>query len=397
MIKEVLYISTLSSERLIGEIHKKTKRNPGFAVQKFNRLIVKGLTGNGVNTIVISNPPIVSIDGRFWCNLPSEIEGGTEFNYIPFVNKPIVKQLFVFFYTYSYVLKWGRKNRKEKAIICDALTISASLAALLASKLLRIKSVGIVTDIYGLIVGEKFSGLKKVIKELANKIQTWYVRRFSQYVLLTEAMKGVVNPKNHPYIVMEAICDVPQPKHVPLEKYKEPTVLYAGGIEVEYGLKALVDGFRTIKNESFRLIIYGSGTYSEELTLVNKEDSRIVYKGVVPNEEILDAEKKATLLVNPRFSDVDYTKYSFPSKNMEYMASGTPLVTTRLPGIPKDYYPYVFFFEEESSEGYGKRINEILSMPEKTLVDIGQKAKEFVLNNKNCYIQTARIMELLNK
>ena len=37
--------------------------------------------------------------------------------------------------------------------------------------------------------------------------------------------------------------------------------------------------------------------------------------------KIVKEEKKSTLLVNPRFTNEEYTKYSFPSKNMEYMAS----------------------------------------------------------------------------
>ena len=52
-------------------------------------------------------------------------------------------------------------------------------------------------------------------------------------------------------------------------------------------------------------------------------------------------ELKATLLVNPRPTTEEFTIYSFPSKNMEYMASGTPLLTTKLPGMPEEYHQYV--------------------------------------------------------
>ena len=65
----------------------------------------------------------------------------------------------------------------------------------------------------------------------------------------------------------------------------------------------------------------------------------------------------ATLLINPRFSNEEYTKYSFPSKNMEYMASGTPILTTKLPGMPKEYYEYIYLFEEESIEGMKNKMS----------------------------------------
>ena len=50
-----LYISTLSSERLIRQLHEHTGINPGYAVQKFGRLLVKGLVANGldVNTFLL--------------------------------------------------------------------------------------------------------------------------------------------------------------------------------------------------------------------------------------------------------------------------------------------------------------------------------------------------------
>jgi len=44
-------------------------------------------------------------------------------------------------------------------------------------------------------------------------------------------------------------------------------------------------------------------------------------------------------------------RYSFPSKLIEYMASATPVLTTRLPGIPPEYEPYVYWIEDDSVEG----------------------------------------------
>ena len=52
---------------------------------------------------------------------------------------------------------------------------------------------------------------------------------------------------------------------------------------------------------------------------------------------------------------------------MEYMASGTPLLTTKLPGMPEDYYPHVYFFEEESVQGYADALKKVLSLPADTL------------------------------
>ena len=119
------------------------------------------------------------------------------------------------------------------------------------------------------------------------------------------------------------------------------------------------------------------------------------YRGVAPNEEIVAEEMKATLLVNPRPTTEEFTKYSFPSKNMEYMASGTPLLTTKLPGMPEEYHQYVYLFEEESVQGYVNALRKVLSLPADTLYVKGEQAKKFVLQNKNYVAQAQRVLGLL--
>ena len=58
--KQILYISALASETRVNEEYKRTGSNPGFAVQKFSRLLVKGLQANGAQVLAVSNPPNVA-------------------------------------------------------------------------------------------------------------------------------------------------------------------------------------------------------------------------------------------------------------------------------------------------------------------------------------------------
>ena len=97
------------------------------------------------------------------------------------------------------------KNRTDKAIVCDVLCVSSSISALIASKICGLKTVAIVTDIYSQMVGEKPIGVMALLSKFAGALNSRYVRSFSKYVLLTEAMNDVVNPKGRPYIVMEAL------------------------------------------------------------------------------------------------------------------------------------------------------------------------------------------------
>lgn len=389
---KLLYISALSSSRLISEIYKKSGKNPGFAVQKFSRLLVKGLIANGADVVALSNPP--ATEDRRKVSYGKETEEGVQYKYIPYLNVALLKHLCLFAYAFVYVLLWGCRHRREKAIVCDVLSVSVCMGALLASKINRVRSVGVVTDIYGLMVGKaKVSWTVR----LAAYLNQCYVSSFNRYVLLTSQMNGRVNPKGKPHIVMEALCDLSMAEHdvQDEEKASPRTVIYAGGISERYGLKMLAEAFVRANVPNARLVYYGSGPYVEEYKKLCAAHPKLEYRGVAPNEEIVAEELKATLLVNPRPTTEEFTKYSFPSKNMEYMASGTPLLTTKLPGMPEDYYPHVYFFEEESVQGYADALKKVLSLPADTLYAKGVQAKRFVLQQKNYVTQAQRVLGLL--
>ena len=393
---QILYISALSSQKLVDDIFARTSRNPGFAAQKFNRLVVKGFIGNGHSVIVLSNPPFSwKRDRKLVVSRTKEVEDSIRYQYIPSIGLPYLKQFCILVYTFCYVLFWKLNKRNEdNLIVCDAMCVTASLGATFGGKLANIKTVSIVTDIYGNMVDVQTT--KNRLNLLAKNAFSKGSGYFDYYVLLTEQMNEIVNPQKRPHIVMEALCSVTVGNLEVLDNQNQQvkTVIYAGGLYVKYGLQALVEGFQMIPDSNIRLVLYGDGDYVSEIKRISEIDFRIEYRGVRPNNEVMQAEAQASLLVNPRFTNEPFSPYSFPSKNMEYMLTGTPVLTTKLPGMPSEYCEYVYLFEEESANGYAKKIAEVLNKPREELVAKGMKAKDFVQNNKNNIVQTQRIIAL---
>ena len=183
-----------------------------------------------------------------------------------------------------------------------------------------------------------------------------------------------------------------------MEKKVKPRVcFYAGGVSKQYGLSNLVEGFRKADLPNAQLHIYGPGDYVKELQQIAAEDSRVFYGGMLLNTEIVEKEQEATLLVNPRPTGDEYVKYSFPSKTMEYMASGTPVLTTVLPGMPKEYHPYVYLLEDETADGIAEKLRQVLAASEEELFQKGTEARTFVLEQKNNVIQARKILEMLKR
>ena len=358
----ILYISsTCSREKYVEYVESKGKRVSQQA-QKYNLLLAEGLATAGANIHLISTRPINrGVDRRFWFGGEREQVNGIDFSYIPFVNYPILRNIFVFFGVFFRVL-FAPEKRKETAVVCDALNIGATVAALMASFLRGFETVGIVTD-----VPCHLSNMQNI--PFHQKLNLAIMRKFKRYLLLTEPMNEIVNPKNRPYIVLEGHADVGMEtvSNKLEEKADKKICLYAGSLKRVYGIKNLVDGFVAADIPNAELHIYGSGDYEQELRMLVAQQENIKYFGVAPNERIVEAELKATLLVNPRPTNEEYTKYSFPSKNMEYMASGTPVLTTKLPGMPPEYNEHVFLLEKEDAAGVAETLQRIFGCSDEVL------------------------------
>lgn len=101
--------------------------------------------------------------------------------------------------------------------------------------------------------------------------------------------------------------------------------------------------------------------------------------------------------MNPRKGDEEFTKYSFPSKIMEYMMSGRPVLCFKLPGMPEEYDAYLNYFKGTSPEQMAEEILRLCTAGEDYLNQQGEKARAFVLNHKNSRVQTQKMIRMITK
>lgn len=396
MITKLLFVTNFSASAEIEKLREMTGQNPGYAIQKFSKLLSVGFIKNGVKVETLSIRAVSSkiSKKKFW-GINNCEENGVRFHHVPFLNLPFIRQFGIFVYSFFKILAWCMTERKEKVVFCDALTRSASIAALFACKLTGVKCVGIVTDMPGMVtkkIGNKF------IQNLTERINKGFITDFDACVFMTKYVNDVLNKKDKPYIIMEGSVDVKMKNSdvEDLPKNNTRDIVYAGCIHERHGLKLLVEAFMKLPQQDIRLVLFGDGPFCEKLDAYISQDPRIIYKGVVPNNEVVDAELRATLLINPRPTHEPFVYYSFPSKNHEYMATGTPVVTTKLPCFPDDYNPYLYYLEDVSVNGFYTSLNTILSLGAEELKEKGRLCKEFVLEKKNNVIQSNRILDLIN-
>ena len=378
----IVYAVTTCSDSVYEKLFGTARVKPAFQSQKYHRLLIEGLAA-GAQVDVVANAPVnKSLMEVPKIVLPDERAGGADYHYISAIRNPLGKLLSVGFGTFFKTLHYAKK---DSAVVVDCLNRTAALSGLLAAKVRGCPCVGIVTDLPDLLSGSRFS------KAMANFV----IGHCSHYVLLTEAMNGYLNKKRKPYVVLEGQSDIAM-------KHKEPSLakkaekricLYAGGVSRQYGLPELTEGFLKANLPNTVLHIYGPGDYVPELKKL--QDPRVFYGGMLLNGEIVEKEQQATLLVNPRPTREEYVKYSFPSKTMEYMASGTPVLTTRLPGMPAEYAPFVSFIEEETAQGVSEALQKVLQNSDEELFYRGMEARKFVLEQRNNVVQASKILSML--
>lgn len=237
----------------------------------------------------------------------------------------------------------------------------------------------------------------RLIWSVESKLVRSYVDKIDSFVFLTKYMAKEIGAENKPWVVVEGIYNSVNKDTVDKIKKEHKTVLYTGTLEQRYGILNLLEAFSRITDPEYKLWICGDGNTRQFIIDAAKRDRRITYFGLKPRNEIIKLQKEATILINPRNSESNYTKFSFPSKTMEYLASGTPTLIYRLEGIPDEYYSYVFTIEDNTIESLKNKIIEVCELPLEERDRIGRIAKEFIIEGKNPVVQCKRIIDMITK
>ena len=237
--------------------------------------------------------------------------------------------------------------------------------------------------------------IRQFLKAINKRIVNRCLKAFQYYVLFSRFMASELSLEGKKWIVVEgmyAASVLPQ-----CVKETKKTILYSGIISKRYGVFDLIEAFYNIDSKDYQLWICGSCDDFNKLNEYIQKDKRVKYLGMLQKNEVRTLQMRATLLVNPRHSYEEFTKFSFPSKTLEYLASGTPTLMCPLPAIPEEYNEHLFYFNDESIDGYRIRIEEICSMDPTYLRIKSEKARNFILYEKNCFAQAKRIYYLVEK
>jgi len=364
-------------------------RFPAIQTHRFNWNLIKSLeTSDIFNFTYISARPVSDypyfsrkkVKGNSWtvniCNKEISICE------IPFLNFGLLKIISRFLSAFYYGLKRYKGIDNKGGVIVYSVHVPFMVAGYAISKIFNIDYIGVWTDMPS-VRNSRESFLKSKLRTAEFLVSKFFMRQVSKVIVLTKYLAEDFAP-GRPYLVIEGIIDE---KDIPVNKpekvdRKFTKVLYTGAVSRQYGINNIVEGFNLIKDEDMILEIYGCGDYEEELKHICSLNKRISFNGFVSNERVLEIQRGADFLINARSDADEYVKYSFPSKTLEYMLSGVPIITTMLPGIPKEYENYVIPLEDNRPETIYKKLKQIMHMPQQERAEIGRKAEQFARSKR---------------
>jgi glycosyltransferase involved in cell wall biosynthesis len=172
-------------------------------------------------------------------------------------------------------------------------------------------------------------------------------------------------------------------------------VLYAGGLTAAYGVDRMVAAVRALGRDDVRLSCFGRGELVDWVAAVAADDPRIDAPQFTSREDVLSEYQRATLLIQPRPVDQDFVRFSFPSKLLEYLASGTPVVSTRLPSIPADYEEQVYWADDDSVEGLSRTLERVLATPWHERQLRAARARDFIWTTRGYEAQGRRMRDFI--
>lgn len=307
----------------------------GFSMAEYlaTSNMLEGLTAVGANvSLIASFIPIgawpkthvlIALGGS------ETLENGSPVVRLGFPNITPLKQIWLGLSSFFEVLRWGIRHRRDtkRVVLCYNLTVPPGSFVWLAAKLTRSRMIAVVYDISlpGVTVPDSFwrrmdlAQTKVLMPHLDGiiGITEWIGRDFAPHVPsicvpggISDSLAGRFSMNDEQ--VHGSAC----------------RVVFAGSLSVANGIGLLLDALAMAPDIDVQVELIGGGPLLARARNVSERDARVRIRGRLSHEGVLSAYALADAVVCIRLQETLKTPYLFPSKLVEAMAVGLPLICT---------------------------------------------------------------------
>ena len=315
----------------------------------------------------------------------------------------------ILIYIKGLILTWkaleqDNKNEKVDVIISYSYSVLINNIFWIFSRLHKIKFVYLVDEFpYSVLYPKKYGFLYRwyelnhfyklfdLLLVISTPLKEFYAKRIKNNTTIS-IIPMTVQPERFKNILAEQV-------------YPKPYFAYAGYLgDDKDGLDILIKAFSIVakKYEDIILVLIGysnNQVHHDKLVQLTKEyniNDKVIFTGRIHRDEIPRYFCNALGLVLARPDNIQ-AKGGFPTKLGEYLATGKPVVVTKVGEIPiylKDNIN-AFLAEPNSADSFAEKMIELLKDSEISN-RIGKQGKILTEEVFNYKVQAKRILELLN-
>ena len=325
----------------------------------------------------------------------AELYEGAIYTKIPFINIFGIKQL-TQICSLHRALRRVVKNRENAVIVNYNPYVEIAIPTLRFAKRHKVKTVCIVADI-PVTIPKSYNFIKKFFRKIEIKNYYRFIEKYDGLVVLNKQVVSQFADGKRFYLMDGGVTEqeIWDAVILPPEQHYNDQILYAGALEPYNGIREMIEGFLLVKKD-VKLVICGDGTMASYVREMAEQNENIIYKGRVSHEEAVALQRESGMLISARPTDGFALKLTFPSKIIEYMLSGTPILTTRLNGLGESYDDKLFFCGQTVEE-IAKGIEDFFDQPAKERYVRAQRARSFVEAKKTYTYHSKGIMKLIDE
>ena len=256
-------------------------------------------------------------------------ESNIKFNYIPYINIKVFRELSRFIYVLTFILLRFKHYRR-------VFVYSSYSPFILVAFILRYFSgsyvCGFFTDAPGVTL-QTDNLLVRIFKAVERSFMPLLFSIFARSCVLSEHFaKKYLN--NHVKVIPGVIDDI-----VPTHKVSSNMIrlVYAGSLNKGDNLLRFAKSLSYLDLAMVELHIFGFGSESFALEQFAKTSNRVYFHGSCENSVVLDFYRQCDYGLMLRDPALSSANMGFPSKLFEYLAHRLIPVVTPLKSIPDDF------------------------------------------------------------
>ncbi|MEO8126893.1 MAG: glycosyltransferase family 4 protein [Bryobacteraceae bacterium] len=311
-----------------------------------------------------------------------------------FLNITPIKQIWLGVSAFGALLAWSicAGWNWPKVICCYNLTVPPVILLWMAAKLGRSQLIPIVCDIN--IPGETVPDTKPNRFDFAQ--HKFWLPRMDRVVAVTDAMIHDFAP-DLPHLILEGgLTLADESAAVKTEPQNGPgpfTAIMAGSLDECNGVRIAVEALRLAPDLEIRLVIAGDGPLREFVQTAAQADERICYMGFLSHKAVLDLYRRADLLLNLRITRQVRTPYFFPGKLLEYLSSGTAVLSTDCSHVRRRYSGLLYLTSGEDAQAIATDLQNISALPEADRRLVAGRAQEWMMAHMTWNQQGQRLVK----